>query len=261
MTVEQWLGPENKLGIDIWKRKYCHDGESFDEWIDRVSGGVEEAKEAILNKKFIPGGRILSGRGLTDIKNTYSNCFVVAQPEDDIDSIFESRKKLARTYSRGGGCGIDLSKLAPRGARVNNSAGESTGAVSFMEGYSKVTEEIGQAGRRGALMISLDCHHPDFPEFIDVKASKEAVTKANISVRVSDSFMKAVEEDENWVMEFHRPETDQTIRKEMRARDLYKKLCENNWDWAEPGMLFWDRIEKWNLLSNNEDFRYAGTNP
>lgn len=110
-------------------------------------------------------------------------------------------------------------------------------------------------------MISLDCHHPDFPEFIDVKASKEAVTKANISVRVSDSFMKAVEEDENWVMEFHRPETDQTIRKEMRARDLYKKLCENNWDWAEPGMLFWDRIEKWNLLSNNEDFRYAGTNP
>lgn len=261
MTVEQWLGQDNTLGIDIWNKKYRHNGETFEEWIDRVSGGNRDAAQLIREKKFLPGGRILSNRGVSDTKVTYSNCYVVAPPDDSIESIYESRTKLARTYSYGGGCGIDLSKLSPRGARVKNQARQTSGAVSFMEGYSKTTEEIGQNGRRGALMISLSCEHPDLEEFIDIKAHDGAVTKANISVRVTDRFMEAVQNEEEWVMSFTRPETGETITRTASARYLFDKLCQNNWDWAEPGILFWDTIEEWNLLSNDPSFEYAGVNP
>ena len=261
MTVEEWLGKDNQLGIDIWHRKYQKNDETFDEWLDRVSNNNEEVKNLIIEKKFLFGGRILSNRGLTDEHVTYSNCYVIAPPEDNIESIYESRKKLARTYSYGGGCGIDLSNLAPAGARVRNQAEHTTGAVSFMQGYSQTTEEIGQNGRRGALMISLDCHHPDLIDFINIKTKDNAVTKANISVRVTDDFMQAVENDEDWIMSFTRPETGETITKTARAKDIFHKLCQNNADWAEPGVLFWDRIESWNLLSEDPDFHYAGVNP
>lgn len=261
MTVEQWLGKDNLLGIDIWMRKYRKNEESFDEWLDRVSGNNEAIKALIIEKKFIPGGRILSNRGITDTRVTYSNCYVITPPEDNIESIFESRKKLARTYSYGGGCGIDLSKLAPAGAKVHNQAEQTTGAVSFMQGYSQTTEEIGQAGRRGALMISLDCHHPDLLDFIDAKTSPDAVTKANISVRVTDDFMEAVINDKEWVMSFTRPETGETITKSARAKEIFEKLCKNNWDWGEPGILFWDTISNYNLLEFDDTFEYAGVNP
>ena len=261
MTVEQWLGKDNLLGIDIWMRKYRKNEESFDEWLDRVSGNNEAIKALIIEKKFIPGGRILSNRGITDTRVTYSNCYVITPPEDNIESIFESRKKLARTYSYGGGCGIDLSKLAPAGAKVHNQAEQTTGAVSFMQGYSQTTEEIGQAGRRGALMISLDCHHPDLLDFIDAKTSPDAVTKANISVRVTDDFMEAVINDKEWVMSFTRPETGETITKSARAKEIFEKLCKNNWDWGEPGILFWDTVSNYNLLEFDDTFEYAGVNP
>lgn len=110
-------------------------------------------------------------------------------------------------------------------------------------------------------MISLDCHHPDLLDFIDIKAKSDSVTKANISVRVTDDFMRAVENDDDWVMSFTREETGETITKTAKARDIFNKLCLNNWNWAEPGILFWDRIEQYNLLENNPEFEYAGTNP
>lgn len=261
MTVEQWLGESNKLGIDIWHNKYQHNNETFEEWLRRVSGGNQDVEDLIVEKKFLPGGRILSNRGVTDSKVTYSNCYVISPPEDNIESIYDCCKNLARTYSYGGGCGIDISKLAPAGAKVHNQARSTSGAVSFMETFSQVTAQIGQNGRRGALMISIDCHHPDLLEFIDIKAKPDSVTKANISVKVTDDFMQAVKDDKEWVMSFTRPETGETITKTARAVDIFNKLCQNNWDWAEPGILFWDRIENWNLLSNNDEFHYAGTNP
>ena len=261
MTVEQWLGESNKLGIDIWHNKYQHNNETFDEWLKRVSGGNQDVEDLIVEKKFLPGGRILSNRGVTDSKVTYSNCYVISPPEDNIESIYDCCKNLARTYSYGGGCGIDISKLAPAGAKVHNQARSTSGAVSFMETFSQVTAQIGQNGRRGALMISIDCHHPDLLEFIDIKTKPDSVTKANISVKVTDDFMQAVKDDREWVMSFTRPETGETITKVERAVDIFNKLCQNNWDWAEPGILFWDRIENWNLLSNNNEFHYAGTNP
>jgi len=263
MTVQEWLGSDNKLGIDIWTNKYQFENETFDEWLDRVSNSNEEVKKLILEKKFLFGGRILSNRGLNKrgIKTTLSNCYVIAPPEDNIESIFECATKLARTYSYGGGCGIDISKLAPRGAKVRNTAKETSGSVSFMDLYSLVTGLIGQNGRRGALMISLACDHPDIEEFIEIKSDLERVTKANISIRITDKFMYAVENNEDFVLSFTREETNDTIIKTINARNLFRKICEMNWDYAEPGMLFWDRIENWNLLSNDENFHYAGTNP
>lgn len=263
MTVQEWLGNENKLGIDIWTKKYQFENETFNEWLDRVANGNEEVKKLILEKKFLFGGRILSNRGLDKkgIKTTLSNCYVIEPPEDNIESIFDCAKKLARTYSYGGGCGVDISKLAPRGAKVRNTAKETSGSVSFMDLYSLVTGLIGQNGRRGALMISLACDHPDIEEFIEIKSDLERVTKANISIRITDKFMYAVENNEDFVLSFTREETNDTVTKTINAKDLFHKICEMNWDYAEPGMLFWDRIEGWNLLSNDDDFHYAGTNP
>lgn len=263
MFVEEWLGQDNKLGIDIWKNKYQQEGETFDEWLDRVSNKNEDVKQLILEKKFLFGGRILSNRGMDSKgkKITLSNCYVITPPEDNIESIYNVASKLARTYSYGGGCGIDISRLAPRGAKVNNAAKETSGAVSFMETYSQVTEQIGQNGRRGALMISIDCNHPDLEEFLDIKTDLNKVTKANISVRITDEFMKAVLNDTDYELSFFREATGETITKTVRAKDMFMKLAKNNWDYAEPGCLFWDRITNWNLLSEDPNFSYAGVNP
>lgn len=263
MTVQDWLGANNQLGIDIWTKKYQFENETFDEWLDRVSGGDEDVKRLIIEKKFLFGGRILANRGLDKkgVKITLSNCYVLTPPNDSIESIFECAGKLARTYSYGGGVGIDISKLAPRDAKVRNTAKKTSGAVSFMDLYSLITGLIGQSGRRGALMISLACDHPDIEEFIEIKNDLNRVTKANISIRITDKFMNAVENNEDFLLSFHRNETDETITKTINARELFHKICQNNWNMAEPGMLFWDRIENWNLLSEDENFHYAGTNP
>lgn len=236
MTVQEWLGKDNTLGIDIWEKKYRYNGESFDEWLDRVSGGDEAVKNLIINKKFLFGGRILANRGTEKDgrKITLSNCYCCPQPADTIESIFDAAKKLARTYSYGGGCGIDIGKLSPRGAKINNSAKETSGAVSFMDLYSLVTELIGQNGRRGALMISIPVDHPDVEEFIGIKEDLNKVTKANISVRISDRFMVAVENNEDFKLSFTREETGEKIEKIVNARELYHKFCKMNWDMAEP---------------------------
>lgn len=261
MTVEQWLN-NDELAITIWKNKYRFEDESLDDWFKRVSGGNEIVEEQIRAKKFIFGGRILANRGLSDKnrKITYSNCYVVAPPEDNLESIFECGTKLARTFSYGGGCGIDISNLRPSGAKVNNAAKTTSGAVSFMDFYSYITGLIGQSGRRGALMISISCDHPDLEEFIEIKSDLDKVTKANISVRVSDKFMEAVIKGETLILKFV-TDTGETITKEVEAYPIFRKLAQMNWDYAEPGILFWDRITSWNLLSNNKEFSYAGVNP
>ena len=263
MTEKEWLGEENQLGMDIWTRKYQNQGESFEEWLTRVTGGNEEMAGYIREKKFLYGGRILSNRGLykEGRKVTYSNCYVITPPEDNIESIFDCAKKLARTYSYGGGCGIDISGLAPKGARINNAAKETTGSVSFMELYSLVTGLIGQNGRRGALMISLDCSHPDVPDFIELKTDLEKVTKANISLRIHKDFMEAVKNDQEYMLYYTRETTGEVIEKKVKARELFRKITDTNWDYAEPGALFWDRITGWSLLSNTDTFTYAGVNP
>lgn len=262
MTIQDFVGKNNPIGEAIWSKKYQRAGETFDQWLDRVSGGDKDVRRLIAERKFLFGGRILSNRNLQDEERvTYSNCYVVSPPEDNLESIYQTCSNLARTYSYGGGCGIDISKLAPAGARVRNQAKSTSGAVSFMDTFSQVTHQIGQHGRRGALMISIDARHPDLPEFISIKNDLTKVTGANISVRVPNDFMQAVINDEDWEMSFTRKETGETITRTMSAKELYHDLCENNWNYAEPGMLFWDNIEKYNMLSNDPEFQFAGTNP
>ncbi|WP_101475115.1 adenosylcobalamin-dependent ribonucleoside-diphosphate reductase [Fusobacterium sp.] len=263
MEIINWLGKDNKLGLDIWEKKYKYDGETFEAWLNRISGGDHELKEMLINKEFIFAGRILSNRGLAKLgrKITYSNCYVITPPEDNIESIFETAKKLARTYSYGGGCGVDISKLRPKGAEVNNSAKYTTGSISFMDLYNMTTDVIGQKGRRGALMISIDVNHPDIEDFIKIKSDLTKIQKANISVRVDENFMKAVIDGLKYETEFFVKDTGEVIRKAVDARKLFKELAVQNWRFAEPGILFWDRISKWNLLSEDDEFEYAGTNP
>lgn len=238
MLVEHWLGENNELGLKIWERKYQQNDESFERWLDRVSGGNKDIKELIIQKKFLFGGRILANRGITDRKVTYSNCYVLEQVGDSIEDIYATASKIARTFSYGGGVGIDISQLRPKGMPVNNCAKTTTGAVSFMETFNQVASTIGQEGRRGALMISMDINHPDAKDFINAKKNTESLNSCNISVRVDDEFMAGAETSE-----------------------LFKQLAYNNWDYAEPGILYWDTIEQYNLLSEYDDFHYAGVNP
>ena len=259
MTEQEWLG-NNQLSLDIFNKKYRINNESFEEWLDRISGGNTLVKQLIKDKKFLFGGRILASRGITDRRVTYSNCYVIKPPTDCIEDIFEAGKKLARTYSYGGGCGIDISNLRPKGAIVHNAAKSTSGAVSFMDFYSYVTGLIGQSGRRGALMISISCEHPDIEEFINLKTKQGVCEKANISIRVSDEFMQAAIDDRDWETSFTSLETG-TITRTFRARDLLKLLAKRNWEWAEPGLLYWDRITGYNMLNNDGNFAYAGVNP
>ena len=236
MELKDW--GLDTLGNDIWRKKYQQNNETFDQWLDRVSGGDKEVRQLIIDKKFLFGGRILASRGVTDRKVTYSNCYVLPQVEDSIEGIYDTAKHLARTFSYGGGVGIDISNLRPKGSPVNNAAKTTSGAVSFMDTFSQVSSVIGQAGRRGALMISMDCYHPDIEDFIDAKKNTDKLEGCNISVRTDGEFVK--------------------------NSPLMHKLAENNWDYAEPGILYWDNINKHNLLSEyieNGEFEYAGVNP
>ena len=224
MDEKDWLGADNQLGLDIWHNKYRSDGESFEQWLERVSAHDADVAELLRTKKFLFGGRILANRGLEceGKKITLSNCYVVEPPEDNIESIFDRAGKLARTYSYGGGCGIDISGLSPRGARINNAAKETSGSISFMTLYSLVTELIGQNGRRGALMISIDCTHPDLLDFIRLKTDLDKVTKANISIRLNKEFMDAVKEHKKFRLHFTRKETGQVIENIVDADAVIK---------------------------------------
>ena len=219
----------------IWKKKYQRNGESFEDWLERVSGGDTQVAQLIVDKKFLFGGRILSNRGITDRGVTYSNCYVIEPPHDSIEGIYEAAMKLARTFSYGGGCGVDISTLRPKGAEVHNAALTTSGAVSFMDVLEQTARVIGQNGRRGALMISMDSSHPDIHDFIDAKLDNK-LEKCNISVRMSDDDME------------NKP-------------DILDHIALNNYDWAEPGILYWDTIKRYNLLDEFANFEYAGVNP
>lgn len=233
MELQDWKLSE--LGEDIWKKKYQRNGENFEEWLERVSGGDLDVIQLIVDKKFLFGGRILSNRGITNRGVTYSNCYVIAPPEDSIEGIYITAMKLARTFSYGGGCGVDISTLRPKGAEVHNAALTTSGAVSFMDVLEQTARVIGQNGRRGALMISMDSSHPDIHDFIDAKLDNK-LEKCNISVRMSAKDMQ------------DKPE-------------ILDHIAANNYDWAEPGILYWDTIESYNLLDEFKDFKYAGVNP
>ena len=241
---------------DMWRRVARElaspetDEESRREWGSKFYWLLE-------NWRFVPGGRILFGAGQTR-KSTLLNCYFFKIREDSIEAIFDWCKEAARTYSFGGGVGTDISVLRPRGAPVNNSAIYSSGAVSFMELLSTTTGTIGQAGRRGALMITIRVDHPDVIDFITVKRDLRRVNYANISVKISDDFMRAVETDGDFLLHFKNEKVE--VNRTVRARDVWSSLVKGAWQSAEPGVLFWDTIKRDSTTEYN-GMEVQGVNP
>ncbi len=207
--------------------------------------------------RFVPGGRVLFGAGQPR-KSTLLNCYFFKIKEDSIEAIFDWCKEAARTYSFGGGVGTDISVLRPRGAPVNNAAIYSSGSVSFMELLSTTTGTIGQAGRRGALMITIRVDHPDVMDFINVKRDLKKVNYANISVKITDDFMRAVETDADFLLRFKNEKVEMT--RTVRARDVWKSLIKGAWESAEPGVIFWDTIKRDSTTEYN-GMEVEGVNP
>ncbi len=207
--------------------------------------------------KFVPGGRIMFGAGQPR-RSTLLNCYFFKIREDSIEGIFDWCKEAARTYSFGGGVGTDISLLRPRGTPVNNSAIFSSGSVSFMELLSTTTGTIGQAGRRGALMITLRVDHPDIFDFINVKKDLKKVNYANISVKITDEFMNAVEKDSDFTLRFQNEKVK--FEKTVRARDVWNQLVKAAWQSDEPGLIFWDTIKRDSTTEYN-GMAVEGVNP
>lgn len=253
----------SELQTSIFDNKYRFENESFEEWLERVSGGNQRIKKRIRNQQFLFAGRILANRGLQNkgFKVTYSNCYVLPRPSDNIESIWDTARDMARTYSYGGGVGISINNLRPEGSLVHNNARSTSGAPSFMQLYSTTTGTIGQKGRRGALMISIRSSHPDLEQFIDIKTTEGSVDKANVSIEIDNAFMIAVRENTPYRLHFTVEDTGEVIEKMVDAKALYLKLVQNNVDWAEPGMLYWDRISNYHLMSKHPDFEFHGVNP
>ena len=234
-------------------------------------------------KYIIPGGSVMSGCG-TGALVSLSNCFVIGSPKDSYAEIMKTRSQQAQLMKRRGGVGYDLSQLRPRGARVNNAAKSSTGAASFMDVCSDITNEVAQNGRRGALMLSMSINHPDIEEFITKKQDLTKVTGANISVKVTDEFMQAVENDKDYILRFPVDESvpqglmieempynelwffsdddhPNSFFKKVRARELWDTLMHCAWNTAEPGIMFEGAMHNYSPDGVYPDFKMVGTNP
>jgi ribonucleoside-diphosphate reductase alpha chain len=233
---------------------------------------------------IIPGGSVMQGLG-SDNNTSLSNCFVLESPDDSIESIFNTARDAAQIYKRRGGVGIDISKLRPNGAKVNNSASSSTGAVSFMHLYSEVTKIICQEGRRGALMLSIDVNHPDVFEFASIKKDLTKITGANISIRLNNEFLKAVKEDKDYILRYP-CNTDISIPQEfnivdfteleynklyssnsgkfikvIKAKELWNTIVSNAHLTAEPGIFNWDKLINYDPTGVYEELKPISTNP
>lgn len=212
-------------------------------------------------KYIVPQGSPMYGIGNDHVKISLSNCVVVESPSDNISSIMDTGKDIANLFKRRCGVGLDISKLRPEGASVNNSARTTTGAWSFADLYSYVCRMIGQNGRRGALMISMDVSHPDIEKFIQMKHDLSKVTGANVSVKITDEFMMAVKENKKFTLKWESEDGKDSVEKEVDASHIWNLIVESATKTAEPGILMWDNIIK-NLPAHEyEQFKTRTTNP
>lgn len=212
-------------------------------------------------KWVVPQGSPMYGIGNNFQNVSLSNCVVVDSPIDTISSIVDSGKDLANLFKRRCGVGIDISNLRPDGSRVSNSAGTSTGAWSFADFYSYVCRMIGQNNRRGALMITMDVKHPDIFKFVKMKRDLTKVTGANISIKLTDEFMQAVEGDKVFQLQFPVNSEDPQVTNKIHARTLWKEIVESATSTAEPGLLMWDNITQYMPADCYPEFRTISTNP
>ncbi|KAA6346176.1 Vitamin B12-dependent ribonucleoside-diphosphate reductase [termite gut metagenome] len=216
-------------------------------------------------KYIIPQGSPMSGIGNNYQTASLSNCFVIGieGEADSYGAVIKIDEEQVQLMKRRGGVGHDLSHIRPKGSPVKNSALTSTGIVPFMERYSNSTREVAQDGRRGALMLSVSIKHPDAEAFIDAKLTEGKVTGANVSVKLDDEFMKAVTGNKKYTQQYPVNSSRPTVRKEINASALWKKIVHNAWKSAEPGILFWDTIIKESVPDCYADLGYntVSTNP
>lgn len=254
-------GPKIKISEHIHSTKYRGENESFKEAMSRVAGALQDDKEhyrefrdILLNMRFLPAGRVQSAMGAPREVTPY-NCFVSSTIEDSMDSIMARAAEAAQTMRLGGGIGYDFSTLRPKGDRIVSLDSRSSGPVSFMRIYDAICATIASAGhRRGAQMGVLRVDHPDIEEFVEAKTNSDFLTNFNVSVGVTDDFMQAVKNGTNFPLQFKGQ-----IYRNVNARNLWDKMLRATWEWAEPGILFIDRINQKNNLHYCE--RIAATNP
>ncbi len=264
MTIEQWLGKDNKIGIDIWHKKYQYNNENFDEWLDRVSAGDKELKQLIIEKKFLMGGRTLANRG-TNSTGSLFNCYSRGYVEDDYSDIMDAAKDIGVTFKAQGGQGISLTKLRPKGTPIKKEY-FSDGIVPFMKIFNEVTAGTSQGGaRKGALMLSIDARHKEAETFIKIKSKDGEIEKANLSLEIDDEFMRAVEKyyDTGEVVILHekRNYAGHEVEYDVTPINIFNMLVDNCYDWADPACLFVDRFRNYNLMQYDDEYEIETCNP
>lgn len=279
-----------QISIDVWRNRYRHGNEqTMDETFDRVIEGVyandpdkeakEEARTLLKQMLILPGGRILAGAG-TGKRVTLLNCYASPLIQDSMETepdkpgkgIMDALKDAAITQQMGGGIGMDFSSIRPRGALVKRTGSVSSGVLPFMDMWDAMCDTVKSAGsRRGAQMATLRIDHPDIEEFVDAKKEPGRLTNFNVSVLVTDRFMEALKNDDVFYLYFNVPKADGSsyraenlsidgwVYKEIRARDLWDKIIGNTYVYAEPGIIFIDRVNDLNNLKYCE-YMYT-TNP
>lgn len=212
-------------------------------------------------KYIVPQGSPMYGIGNNYQTISLSNCYLLEVPMDSYNSILDVDKQLVNISKRRGGVGIDLSNLRPNGIATKNAARTSTGITAFMERYSNSIREVGQAGRRGALMLTLSVHHPDIIGFIKIKQDRKKVTGANISVRLSKEFLDAVEIDGDYELKFPVDSDAPIFSKKIKAKEVWKEIITAARDNAEPGILAWHNVTLNTPADYYEEYKSRGTNP
>src|SRR5437868_5585471 len=247
--------PVDKTIEDSWRRiaHACAAPEKDpDFWAERFYAAMEDFR-------FLPAGRVIAGAG-AERQVTLFNCFVMGEIPDDMGGIFAHLREAALTMQQGGGIGYDFSTLRPRGAYVKGVGADASGPLSFMDVWDAMCRTIMSAGyRRGAMMATLRCDHPDIEAFIEAKREPGRLRMFNLSVLVTDAFMQAVEEDAPWELSFGGPGETKTVSKVLPARELWDKIMRATYAYAEPGVIFIDRINRRNNLWYCEEIH--ATNP
>ena len=282
-TLQYFKG--DSLATDVWIKKYClKDDKNYyelnpDDMHHRIAKELarteakypnpvseEEIYNSIKNfERIVPQGSPMAGIGNDFQVISLSNCFVTGN-EKDSDSyggIMKIDQQIVQLEKRRAGVGTDLSFIRPTGSPVKNSALTSTGIVPFMERFSNSTKEVAQDGRRGALLLSLNIKHPDAENFIDAKLTQGKVTGANISIKIDDEFMNAVVNDLSYYQQFPINSDTPLYKKEINAKNFWKKLMHNSWKSAEPGILYWNTILRESIPDCYADlgFETVSTNP
>jgi ribonucleoside-diphosphate reductase alpha chain len=258
---EKFNGPVIPIAVWADEQKYRQEGESYNQKCARVAGALTDDQDhynnfvdIIKNQRFLAGGRVQTAAG-SYRRVTAFNCFVMAKVPDSLGGIMQVATEAAKTMQMGGGVGYDFSSIRPKGSRIKSLGSQASGPVSFMGIMDAICKTIASAGhRRGAQMGCLRIDHPDIMEFITAKTNDHHLTQFNVSILVTDAFMEAVKTDSDFDLVFEGKVFDT-----VRARSLWDSTLRATWDWAEPGVIFIDRVNQMNNLWYMEDI--SATNP